>query len=281
MLYKNGVREKFLRDQVVRFHHSEINERYKLQNIRAAMADMNGDLNGITQEDIDTAKELFLTTIYPDLEHRQERDRSFESLIRLLKSPMKLTHIIPSLPTIVLKYGAHFPVALRIGLNSVLAFNQSIWLENKVVEHTNRLLEQRGIGVGPDFRLDYETFREAYVAVPKTEGRKMIQLSVWVMNAGKKLQIADIAWNILDNVQESLKRNDEAARKSGANPVHEDDIRAIEYGKDTLRRILDTLSGLSPQNIERLIRISNAVELNYLDRMHAGAPAPAPQTINA
>ncbi|MFH1540213.1 MAG: hypothetical protein ABIH66_14760, partial [bacterium] len=119
------LEETLVRKEAVRFLHAEFRVRYRIKNVRdIPEPGMNGLLEGIVQEEIDVLEDLFLTTIYPDLEGRRERDKSFESLLRLLKNPTKLYRVIPSMPFIALRHAAAFPVALRIGLSTIIAYKR-------------------------------------------------------------------------------------------------------------------------------------------------------------
>jgi len=124
-----------VRRKAVKYLHSEIHARYRICSLENVPDIISKKLlDGIDQNDIDRLEALFLSAVYPELDNRAERDKSFESLIKLLKNPRALVHIIPSIPGIMMKHGARFPQALRIGLNSVIAFNLSNHLENTIVE---------------------------------------------------------------------------------------------------------------------------------------------------
>jgi hypothetical protein len=264
----NGEAEEIIvRKKAVQYTQSEIKERYRLQNIRKIPDfHMNGMLRDVSQEDIDILEELFLTTIYPDPDARRERDKSFESLVRMLKNPRKLTRIIPTLPFILLRHATVFPTALRIGISSIIAYSRSVKLEDKLVSNLLDIYHKKGEVINRNLEITPEDYLEAYRGVRYDEGKKMIDISMWVVNAGKRKEIVDSAQAILSDVKGALSRIDEQNRQAGRQEVYTDDIHAIEYGIRTLQKISDTFDYFSPEKIERLIKISRAVEMNYLNR---------------
>lgn len=260
--------EKILvRKKAVQYIHDEIKERYQLKNIRKIPNQrMNGYLRDITQEDIDLLEELFLTTIYPDLDARRERDKSFESLINMLKNPHKLIYIIPSLPLIALRHASVFPIALSIGLHSVMAYTRSLKLEDKLVNNLLDIFARGGKTVTPSLEIKHEEYLQAYRTVGYEEGKKMIDLSTKVIDAGKRTEVVDSAKEILSDVKDALKRVDEQNRRTDRKEVYTNDIQAIEYGIQTLKKISSTFEQFSSEKIERLMKISRTVEMHYLNQ---------------
>ncbi len=270
MLFVEESRERrIIRREVVKRLHFDIHGRYRSEHLVAVPEISSKNmLEGIGQADIDRLESLFLSTVYPELDAREQRDRSFESLIRMLKNPHALSDIIPSLPRIVLRYGTRFPIALRIGLNSVMAFNHAMKLENKMVEYIAGIYGSRKEEVTPSLILDWNDYHEAYVKVPYAEGVHMIKLARWIMKAGASSDIMNTAWNIMDEVEKSLVKKDESRRSAGAEPAHEQDVVAIEYGKKALDNIKSTFSDYERGVMLRMIEISFATEIDYLDRMY-------------
>lgn len=251
-----------VRREAVSFTHSEIHRKYRLDFIeKVPVVSSNGMLKGVVQEDIDKLEAMFLTAFYPSFEARRERDRSFESLVRLLKNPSKLYRVIPSMPVIALRYATVFPYALRIGLNSIIAFNRSINIENKLVANLVAVLQRDRVAVTDSLVLKPEHYFEAYRQVPYVDGRKMISIAFWLVDNGKKQFILDAAKGILNDVSTALKRSDEAA----PTPIYTDDIAAIAYGRRTLDTIADTLGSFSDSKLEKVSKLVRTVENYYLD----------------
>ncbi|MEW6202076.1 MAG: hypothetical protein AB1546_08885 [bacterium] len=256
-----------VRKKAVKFTHDEIKERYRLENIRRIPNHrMNGFLKDISQADIDILEDLFLTTIYPEPDARYERDKSFESLIKMLKNPHKLTLIIPSLPSIALRHAIVFPTALRIGLNSVIAHSRSIKLENRLVSNLINIFHTTGKTITPSLIITPEEYFEAYRSIKYEEGKKMIDIAVWIVRAGKKKETVNSARAILSDVKDALDRIDEQNRNAGRQKIYPDDIGAIEYGIRTLDKISSCFDYFSPEKTDRLIKISHTVEMDYLNR---------------
>jgi hypothetical protein len=257
------------RREIVKYFHKEIHYRYRMEHL-LTIPEINQKklIDGLSQTDIDRFESLFLSTVYPTLESREQRDRSFESLVKMLKNPRKLAHIIPAIPHIMLKYGTQFPYALHVGLNSVLAFNHSMRLENKMVENIVRMAAEDGIKIDEAYELDPEDYRAAYTMVPYDKAKYMIGLAHGIMNAGSHGKIMDTAWNIMFEVQESLVNKDKGRIAAGLAPEHSQDIAAIEFGKSALDNIRSTFNLYDNTIMLRLIDISRINELDYIDRIY-------------
>ena len=228
--------EQNIRRQAVKKLHRDIHDRYRLENIREIAGDEIQDaLCGITQEDIEPLQTLFFNTVYPEVDARQRRDKSFESMIAMLKAPARLTRIIPSLPMIIIRYATIWPTALNVGLNAMLAYLQSVRLENNLVKEIYNVLEDKDIQIDQDYALDEETYRAAYRRVPYTDGRKMIGHAMKVIRAGRDLRMVGATFNILCDVQKTLVAADKPRVAAGHPPVYADAITAIDFGKDTLQ----------------------------------------------
>ncbi|MEW5945190.1 MAG: hypothetical protein AB1742_03230 [bacterium] len=259
--------EIILRKKAVKYIQQEIEERYRLENVRKVLGPEREHLiRDVAQEDIDVLKEMFLTTIYPEYDARRERDKSFESLIRMLKTPSKLMRMIPSMPVIALRYATIFPVALRIGLNSIIAFTRSNRLENKFVANLLAIYGKNGKPITNSMKITRDEFLEAYRGVSYTEGKKMISVALWVVHAGKRRVIVESAKSILKDVRETLEGIDRQNRRSGRRQVYTDDIVAIEYGIRTLDRIAGVFKYFSPEKIDRLIEVARIIEIDYMNR---------------
>jgi hypothetical protein len=260
---------QIIRREVVKFLHSEIRNRYHIENVRGIPEIRDNRLiEGIDQEVIDRLEALFLSTVYPEVEARRARDKSFESLVKLLKNPARLATIIPAIPHIMLAHRTRFPLALRIGINSVIAFTLSNRLENKMVENVEGILKKRGAAVNGSFRITREIYSAAFVMVPYDEGRKMVSLARSVIKAGSQKGMIETAWAILNDVQSALRGKDLQASGNGADPEHWDDIHAIEYGKSVLDNMREIFGSFTRDQLLHMADISYFVEINYLDVMY-------------
>jgi hypothetical protein len=261
--------ERIVRREIVKYFHKEIHNRYRLEHILSIPEVMKKSLlDGLSQVDVDRFESLFLYTVYPELESREKRDRSFVSLVHMLRNPRALVHIIPAVPRIMLKYGAQFPYALRIGLNSVLAFNHSMRLENKMVANLIMMSKQDGITIDSSYQIDPEDYRAAYTMTPYAKAKHMIELANSVMTAGSQGNIMDTAWSIMDEVQASLIFKDKQRGAAGMSPEHAKDIDAIEYGKSALDNIRSTFNLYDREGMLRMIDISLINEMDYIDKMY-------------
>ncbi|MFH1538799.1 MAG: hypothetical protein ABIH66_07555, partial [bacterium] len=184
------------------------------------------------------------------------------SLLRLLKNPTKLYRVIPSMPFIALRHAAAFPVALRIGLSTIIAYKRSIGLENHLVRNLHDVLRREGAEIIPKLRITPEQYFEAYRGVNYAEGRRMIDIGMWIIENSRRKPTVVAARGILVDVRDALKRHD----VSGPRPIYTDDIQAIDYGIHTLEKIEGAFELFDEDRINRLIKIARRVEYYYLDK---------------
>ncbi|HOO56691.1 MAG TPA: hypothetical protein PLN69_07695 [bacterium] len=262
-------KEEIVRKQIVKLLHREIKSRYEIDHLESIPEIVEQNLlSGIGYDEILKFENMFLSVVYPEIEERHNRDKSFESLIKMMKNPRALASIIPSIPMIMIKYSTRFPSALRVGLNSVIAFNLSMRLENSMVENILKISNERNIEIDESFEINFEDYKRAYVTVPFNEAKKMIGLSMSIIKAGSRQGMMNTAWCILDEVQCSLASKDNSRCECGMNPQHKDDIAAIAYGKDVLEIINSTFSDFTRDEIDRIIEISRISETDYMEKMY-------------
>lgn len=258
-----------VRKLTVKRLHDEIKKRYATESIlNVPEVSAENLMKGIEREHIDRLQALFTSTIYPEVDDRADRDKSFESLVKLLKAPHRLTSIIPSLAGIMFHHAGIFPAALRVGLNTVIAYTLSNRLEDRLVDGLMKIYESRGDKITSSMKLKQEDFVASYVAIPYNDGKKMINLATTVMKAGKNKPLVDATWEILCQVQDAMGNKDKNIIRNGGSPQHKDDIEAIEYGKSVLRKVIDAFNFDSPDLMDRMITISHHVEFHYLDTMY-------------
>lgn len=269
MAKKDSSEKAIVRREAVKFLHVEIFNRYRREHL-AQIPEIKSKnlLIGIEQHDIDRLQDLFTSTIYPQVEDRTERDKSFESLIRMLKNPRRLIFIIPSIPSITLRHAAVFPAAMRIGLNTVLAYTLSNRLEDKMVDNLFQLYLGRGEIITGKLKVNFNDYHAAYAAVPQADGRKMIGLSSTVMKAGKNKRLVNATWEIMTDVRQALVNKDENLKKAGRPPEHPDDIAAIGFGISVLDKVKETFDYFPESVMDRMIQVSLLTELEYLNRMY-------------
>lgn len=267
---QNESREASLvRKKAVEFLHGEIHRRYRIEYLaKIDKIASENLLEDITQDDIDKMEALFTSTVYPKVEERGELDKSFESMIKMLKKPHRLAFIIPSIPRITLKHASIFPSAMKMGVSTVVAYTLSKRLENKLVTGLMKTYGQNGTKIDESLEIDFEDYRRAYVTVPYSEGRRMIGYAHTVMQAGRNMKLVNSTHEILKDVRSALIEKDESLKKSGRQPQHTDDIDAIAFGMGVLDRVRDTYSQFSADKMDRMITISNTTELYYMDRMY-------------
>ena len=261
--------ERIIREQAVKFIHDDFDSRYVLDHIRVTLgSNFESLLHDISQDDIRMLKDFFFRTIYPKMDARQRRDKSFESMVAMLKQPAKLGRIIPSMPSIVFRYATIWPTALNVGLNAMMAYLLSMRIESQLTQEIHLTLEQQGVRVNEQYTMDRMTYEDCYRKIPYSTGRRMLNSSMKVMRAGREPRLVNASANILKDVENALRRIDEQRRAMGQPENYAGPLSAIDFGKGVLEEVRTIFGSLGQEKMGRIIQITQALELRHLDTIH-------------
>ena len=261
--------ERIVRDQAVKCIQLDFNDRYEMDHIRVVLGAENARLlNGISQTEIDMLKEFFFNTIYPRMGEREERDKSFESMVTMLKHPAKLGRFIPSLPLLVIRYARIWPTAVNVGISAMMAYLYSLRIEALVAKEAMALCQERGVAIDERFDMDMDLYEAAFVRVPYTHSKRMLHAAIKVMNAGKNPSLVRTTRNIINDVLGSFQRLDKQRAETGQPPVYGDIIRALEFGERVLDQVDTVFGAIGQDNIGRVIKITQLNETHHLDTLY-------------
>jgi hypothetical protein len=261
--------EQIIRDQAVKCIHLDFDTRYDMNHIRKVLGRENTHLlDGVTQNDINMLKEFFFNTIYPQMGERAERDKSFESMVKMLKQPARLGRFIPSLPLLVLRYARVWPTAVNVGVNAMMAYLYSLRIEELVTRETIAILQEKGAAVDEHFDMDMALYEQAFVRVPYSHSKRMLTSAVKVMKAGKNPQLVKTTRNILDDVRGNFERLDKPRIQAGQPPMYQDIIRALNFGETVLNQVQSVFGSLGEEKLTRVIRITEINEMQHIDTLY-------------
>ena len=264
--------ELLVREEVVKKLHQDFDERYELANIRTSLPDdMQPLLEGISQDELNMLKDFFFNTIYPKIKDRYERDKSFESMTQMLKHPTRLGRIIPSFPSLFIKYARIWPTAINVGINAMMAYLLSLRIETLMTREILRLAQQNGTPVRAGFALDQATYDTANRRISISNGKRMLNAAMRVMQAGKNPELVNATYSILNDVQDSLARIDTQRQEAGTPPIYTDPIKAMDFGKNVLDQVKTVFGELGDDKLDRIIQITQHMELEHLQQMHSKA----------
>ena len=255
-----------LRGATVSFFHQEIDARYRLAQLHEkSELQQEQVLEGITQEDLDTIKHFFRKVMYPPLDERERRDHSLRTLSGMLTDPSNLVSFFPSVPRIALKYGFLFPEAVKAGRDVLHAYHISTELEDRLVETLRERIQREGRPGDPDAAqeaneswppLRSDEVCSAYAALPMKKARSLVTQVRHVVEHGKRRKLMDATSDILADL-----------KKSTAN---QDRIAAVDYVIQVIQEVRGLADHYGNDKIDRLLRIAQIVENDYLDALSEG-----------
>lgn len=255
MAHSSSKDVAIIHEKAVRMIREGMEARYRIDRLREnEQIRDEGLLEEISAPDVRRIQLFFQHTLYPDVEERERRDESFERLASILRNPANLIAMIPALPRIMLKFGGNFGKALRTGLDVVAAYRLATRLEGQLVESLVRRFDRRGVQVDEETEIPPDLFRDAYTDAPYNDGKHMVELLRSIVNAAKDEELVAEARDILSEVQRSLH-----------DPAEVEAVRYIDGVLDEVERIA---VDFTDQQMDRMARIAEIVELRYMDEMY-------------
>lgn len=241
-----------VRERVVAFFRHELEHRYRLTELGENEEIRREDLlDGLTQQDLDRIKDFFLDVMYPPPEERQRWDQALKTLGDMLTDPGNLVSLFPSVPRIALRYGMVFPEALRAGRDVLRAYHTSTELEAELVAQIRA--ERPGAEASEIEAMTAEQLRGAYAGVSLDKARRLVGEVRRVVEHGKRRRLMEATREILSE----LKRHSRSERRS----------QAVAYVVSVVTQVEEIAEQYREDQIEKLVRIAEIVENDYLDQV--------------
>ncbi len=240
-----------IRRQMVSRLHDIIKRRYRRENLEdLPQIKDNNLLLDIAQDDIDQIVRLFSEMMYPPLEEREERDKSMEILMHILKNPIKLIHYLPRMPKIIARYG-RFWKAIHAGIDVISTYKTSTAIEEKALAYIESYIEE---SANPeDLRISEALVMDAYHSVSQRENRKMIRKIKYLTEAGRDANLVKESVAILEEVK--------------AEQTSEEEGKAAEFIIGLLKHLEELAASYPPEKLDRMVEIAEVVETAYLEEL--------------
>jgi hypothetical protein len=159
-----------LETAIIEFYREEIRQRYQLECLRKV-----SDFETIPDPILNALREYILERLYPPPNTRLQMDEAFGDLAHLLRSPGRLTPLIATILTSMLRLSYHIPAVVRAGIATVDAITDTQKLETSLMEvaETMRPELERTLG-----RKDEKKYRQTMLrlicGIPESTVRGLI-----------------------------------------------------------------------------------------------------------
>ena len=122
--------EKEILNEIIVGYRKVIKDRYQYKKIQS-IYDLPSYLD---KNRINTFRDYFLDSIYPDLKKRKELDEAFQSLDNYIKHPEKLIRLLLDSSRLLFKYGRHLPKIMKAGIKALKSFRTATKFEQQLVQ---------------------------------------------------------------------------------------------------------------------------------------------------
>ncbi len=122
--------EKEILNEIIVGYRKVIKDRYQYKKIQSTY----NLPSYLDKNRINTFRDYFLDSIYPDLKKRKELDEAFQSLDNYIKHPEKLIRLLLDSSRLLFKYGRHLPKIMKAGIKALKSFRTATKFEQQLVQ---------------------------------------------------------------------------------------------------------------------------------------------------
>ncbi len=231
--------EKFREMVEKRYDFNELKQRFDLPP-------------AITEEVIDEIENYFLSTIYPPAPERKELEEAFKDLADYVKQPRKMWNLFGDMARALFKFGRHFMVALKAGMDSLDSFMGAKNFETHMAEIANKN------GILPP--MSDEDFEDTMYQLPREDIEKFIHDVKSLFGAMVNTVLLAKTLDILDHVIQTMEK------KPDVFPQKE--IEGIKLGKALLKKGYDLFSKYDEETKKHIVEFIYKNEMWYIDAVY-------------
>ena len=239
------MKNKALLDELIVRYRDLVALRYDFDNLQANFVldeSVNKDL-------VDRVKAYFLEYVYPTPAEREILNKAFNDLDRHIKNPSHLLKLIGDAPAVLLKFGWHFPKALKAGFQILKSFKAASNLEKDLLE----------ISLKKEVKLPLsaKVFEEIIAALPQDELKEFIEDFENLLSALTDTKLLKKTSEIL---QELIYR-----MKEESSFYSEEEVEAMQIGLDILQNGYLLFAQMSDAEKREMIDLIIKAESKFLE----------------
>ena len=207
----------------------------------------------ISKEVVDTLRNYFLESLYPEPAQREKLDTAFEELQNYVLHPGRIADLLGNIGSAILRFGFQFPVAVKSGFVAL-----EVHTAAKHFEHSLLSGAQQNKFIVP---ISDEQFYVCLASIPKPQLEKFINEVTELFHAFSNTDLLSKTISIMDDVLQRMY-----AKK---NIYSQNEIEAIELGREIIRRGHDLFLHLDAQTKFDILELVKANEREFLESVYA------------
>lgn len=208
--------------------------------------------DAITKEVVDTLKQYFLESLYPEPAHREKLDTAFEELQNYVLHPGRITDLLGNIGSAIFRFGFQFPTAVKAGLSALEVHTAAKHFENSLLQgaKANKFTVP----------LTDEQFLVCLRSIPKPQLEKFIDEVSGLFHSFSNTDLLSKTISIMDDVL--------ARMYSKPDVYSATEIEAIELGREIIRKGHDLFLHLDEQTKLDILDLVKANEQDFLEGVY-------------
>lgn len=240
--------DKELSDHLIDKYRELVSYRYNYES----MSERFALPPGLTPEVIESVRDFFLNSIYPDVDERHRLDEAFQTLGSFISKPSKIWRLLGSMTTAIFKFGRLFPAALKAGYKSLQSY-----LDAKKFEQS-LLVAARHHGFTKP--LSRENFDRCLATIPRAEAEDFMKTVLSLFTSLTNDSLLEKTMLIMQNVIQRMEQY--------PNVYTPGEIDGIRLGVSVLENGYAVMHRLPEKTKKQIVEYIEKNELWFLDEVY-------------
>lgn len=239
------MKNKALLDELIMRYRDLVAIRYDFENLQE-----NFVLDeSVSRELVDRVKSYFLEYVYPTPDEREILNKAFNDLDRHIKNPSHLLKLIGDAPGVLLKFGWHFPKALKAGFQILKSFKAASSLEKDLLSISLKKKVK--------LPLSAKDFEEIIADLPQDELKEFIEDFEHLLSALTDTKLLKKTSEILHELINRMKVE--------SSFYSEEEVEAMQIGLDILENGYLLFDKMSDAEKREMIDLIIKAETKFLE----------------
>lgn len=234
--------DKYRESVQLRYEYDDLKERFELST-------------QVTREVIENLKSYFMECLYPHAEERAKMDEAFDGLNSFISHPSKTWRLLGNMTMAVLKFGHHFPMALKAGLVSLESYLNAKRFERDLLKSAVKLKFKPPIS--------NEQFEQCITQIKRSELEDFTDDIVSLFKSMSNTKLLKKTIVIMNEVLEKMKKHPTVYSTNDYEGV-EMGIHILQTGYDLFKEYKESLK-------TETIEVIRNNERWYLDKVYSTA----------
>ncbi len=207
----------------------------------------------ITKEIVDTLRDYFLESLYPEPAKREKLDAAFEELQNYVLHPGRIADLIGNIGSAIFRFGLQFPLAVKSGISALEVHTEAKHFENALLSGA----QENNFSIP----ITDEQFLVCLRSIPQPQLEKFINEVGGLFHSFSNTELLVKTVAIMDDVLVRMRS------KEGV--YSHTEIEAIEIGKDIIQKGHDLFVHLTKDQKQQILDLITTNEREFLEGVYA------------